>query len=210
MSRVHNFKEDLEKSQANQDASWWWDIYQDRFPNLMAALPIKQDGWAQRGGVDRILVLADGNVLYVDEKVRQTKYPDFLLEYCSSKERGTLGWVEKDLCCDFIAYVFLPTKELYLLPFQPLKMAWRANREKWISKARSTTDNSYRIVEAVNDGYTTQSVAVPTGAVWEAIKDSLKVNWSSFSEPYSDQPLISTEEFQRPTPIKSNQTRSTP
>lgn len=180
--KVHNFRESLEKSQSFQDSPFWFDLYKRYFPNLKTAEPIEEDGWAQRAGIDRLLVLADGTTLSVDEKVRHKEYPDFFLEYYSSEEQRTPGWVAKDLNCDYIAYISLQRNKCHLLPFRLLRRAWIENHNSWLA--------SYRSFPVSNGTYTTKGVAVPKTVVKEAINDAMVVRF----DPEED-PLISTEEF---------------
>ena len=129
---IHDFDKSLEMSQAQSDAPWWIDVYRKAFPDMAAAVNVRDDGWAQRGGIDRVITLNSGKTLTVDEKVRDKDYPDFCLEYWSSIQSKTPGWVAKDLACDFIAYAFIPSATCYLLPFQTLRRAWRENHKIWV------------------------------------------------------------------------------
>lgn len=168
--KQHNFAESLARSQAQADAPWWLSVYRAAFPDLESAVCVRNDGWAQRGGVDRVLTLASGKTLTVDEKVRAQDYDDILLEYWSSREGRIPGWVAKDLACDFIAYAFEPSGRCYLLPFQSLRRAWRKHGRQWA--------NTYRRVEAHNVGYTTVSVPVPTVELLNAVRDAMIVHWN--------------------------------
>lgn len=160
---VHNFDQSLALSNEYVDAAWWHDVYRRAFPDLRSAVSVRADGWAQRGGIDRVLTLASGKTLSVDEKVRAEDWPDILLEYWSDRDRKTPGWVAKDLACDFIAYAFVPSQTCYLLPFQTLRSAWRAHHR----------------VEAVNSRYVTVSVAVPIAELMAALSDALRVSWAA-------------------------------
>lgn len=167
---IHDFADSLAKSQAQADAPWWFEVYRSAFPDMMAAVNVRADGWAQRGGIDRVLTLASGKTLYVDEKVREENWPDILLEYWSNFERKVPGWVAKDLACDFIAYAFVPSQRCHLLPFQTLRRAWRENHQAWVS--------NYKRIEARNSGYTTVSVAIPTKVLLSALCDAMTVSWA--------------------------------
>lgn len=169
---THDFRESLERSNAYVDAPWWLDVYRQAFPDLQAAVSVRSDGWGQRGGIDRVLTLASGKTLTVDEKVREEDWPDILLEYWSDRDRKIPGWVAKDLACDFIAYAFVPSQTCHLLPFQTLRRAWRLNHRRW------TKDSGYKIVEARNNGYVTVSVAVPTQVLLKALADAMTVSWA--------------------------------
>lgn len=169
MTKVHDFQESLQKSKDREDSPFWFEIYKHYFPNLAVEVPVTEDCPAQRAGVDRSLVLTNSTVIRIEEKVRQKKYDDILLEYLSSKELGTEGWMEKDLSCQFLVYIIVPSRKCYLLPNQLLRRAWRENKIVWISR--------YRRIEARNNGYTTVSVAVPIEEIERAIVEAMLVTW---------------------------------
>lgn len=136
---------------------------------MLSMNSIRDDGWAQRGGIDRLIVLASGKQVLVDEKVRYKEYDDIALEYWSSRERKIPGWVAKDLACDYIAYAFVNSQRCYLLPFLQLRKAWAEHHRQWVGR--------FPKVEAANDGYTTVSVAVPIDTLMRAIQSTLLVRW---------------------------------
>lgn len=151
--RTHDFAESLALSNRYADAPWWLDIYRRAFPTLVSAVSVRDDGWAQRGGIDRVLTLACGRTYTVDEKIRTNEWPDILLEQWSDEGRRIDGWVQKPLACDFIAYAFAPIRRCYLLPVAPLQRAWRLHGEVWV--------RSYGHRRARNPGYVSASVPVP-------------------------------------------------
>lgn len=165
----HEFAKSLAWSNEFVDAPWWLDVYRKAFPNLESAVSVRDDGWAQRGGIDRVITLDSGKTLGVDEKVRKEDWPDFCLEYWSDKDRKTRGWIAKDLACDYIAYAFVPSQTCYLLPFQTLRQAWRQNCKRW------TRD--HKKISAKNVGYTTVSVAVPINVVMTAMQNAMRIQW---------------------------------
>lgn len=141
---------------------------------------VRQDGWAQRGGIDRVLTLASGKTLSVDEKVRYKDYNDVLLEYWSVWRDGkgvTPGWVAKDLACDYIAYAWVPSERCLLLPFQELRRAWRKNCREWVALGERGSMGFF-IADAANNGYVTKSVCVPESVLLDAIRDAMLVKWS--------------------------------
>ena len=142
-------------------------MYRRAFPKLASAVVVREDGWAQRGGVDRVLTLECGRTYTVDEKVRTEDWPDILLERWSDEERRVPGWVQKPLACDFIAYAFAPSGVCYLLPVAPLQRAWRTNGRQWIEL--------YGIRRARNVGYVSASVPVPKAVLMQAIADAMIV-----------------------------------
>jgi hypothetical protein len=173
---VHDFTRSLAASHAQADAPWWETVYRQAFPAFETMVNLRADGWAQRGGIDREIVLSDGTVLKVDEKVRSRDWADIALERWSDRDRRTPGWVQKGLTCDFIAYAFVPSGTCYLLPFQTLRRAWQTEGRAWIDKAEQGRDG-FRVVLAQNNGYTTESVAVPIPVLLDAIRDSMVIRF---------------------------------
>lgn len=167
---LHDFAESLALSESYSDAPWWIDVYREAFPDLQAAVSIREDGWAQRAGIDRVLTLKHGRTYTVDEKVRTQDWPDILLERWSDEERRKPGWVQKPLACDFIAYAFIPSATCYLLPVPGLQRAWRLNGRKWAE--------TYGEKRAPNRGYTTCSVPVPRGVLLGAIAYAMTIHWA--------------------------------
>ena len=162
---VHDFRASLAKSEAWADAGWWMDLYRRAFPTLISAVSVRDDGWAQRGGIDRVITLASGRVYTVDEKVRSQDWPDILLEQWSDEERRRAGWVQKPLACDFVAYAFAPTRRAYLLPVVPLQRAWRLHGRRWI--------NLYGQRRAHNQGYVSTNVPVPVAQLMRGMVDAM-------------------------------------
>jgi hypothetical protein len=164
---LHDFRTSLALSNSYSEAPWWMDIYRRAFPTLVSAVSVRDDGWAQRGGIDRVLTLACGRTYTVDEKVRAHNWPDILLELWSDEGRRSPGWVQKPLACDFIAYAFAPARKCYLLPVAPLQRAWRQRGRHWA--------DAYGYRRARNPGYVTASVPVPIGELMQEIARAMVV-----------------------------------
>lgn len=72
------FADDLAYSLKFSEEVFWQAVYRRAFPNLIhTELCGELD--KQKQGVDRVLYLSNGNVLYVDEKKREKDYGDILL-----------------------------------------------------------------------------------------------------------------------------------
>lgn len=166
-TRVHQFEQCLELSQSFSEAPWWLDMYRQAFPTLQSAVSVRNDGWAQRAGIDRVLTLACGRTVTVDEKIRMNEWPDILLEQWSDEARRSPGWVQKPLGCDLIAYAFAPSGRCYLLPVLLLQRAWRLNGRGWIGL--------YGQRRARNVGYVSTSVPVPIASLMQAMIEAMLV-----------------------------------
>jgi len=166
--RLHQFADSLALSDEYRDADWWLPLYRRAFPGLASAVPVRDDGWAQRGGVDRVLTMASGRTYTVDEKIRTADWSDILLEQWSDEARRVPGWVQKPLACDFIAYAYGPSGVCYLLPVVPLQRAWRQRGREWIKR--------YGVRRAYNPGYVSASVPVPRAELMQAIAEAMFVS----------------------------------
>ena len=172
---LHIFHESLELSHLYADAPWWETVYTRAFPRMRSMVCVRDDGWAQRGGIDRMITLSCGRTIPVDEKVRKKDWPDILLERWSDEARQIPGWIQKPLACEFIAYALIPSQRCYLLPTLILQAAWRHYGRDWCNK--------YRHIRAQNNGYVTESIAVPTDIVLAAIGRSICVTWAAPAAP---------------------------
>lgn len=168
---IHNLHKSLEQSKQYENAPWWEEVYRKAFSDFLSMQSHSHDGWHQRAGIDRTIMLSSSKVLKIDEKVREKDWGDFLLEYWSSIEHKNPGWIEKDLDCDYIAYAFAPSKTCYLLPFQQLRATWAKHKDEWINNP------DYRETRAKNEGYTTIGVAVPIMVVLKSILEAQIITW---------------------------------
>jgi hypothetical protein len=168
---LHRFADSLAMSESYVDAPWWLEVYRQAFPRLVAAVPIREDGWAQRAGIDRRLTLSCGQTLTIDEKVRAKDWPDFLLERWADAARKKPGWIQKPLVCDFIAYAYVPSRTCYLLPTPTLQRAWKLHGREWAKR--------YGEIRAQNPGYVTTSVPVPRDVLLRALQDAMTVRWAA-------------------------------
>lgn len=150
---------------------FWEVVLRRAFPDYLTSVLIEDDGWGQRAGIDRIVILKSGREIYIDEKVRDEDWQDFFLETLSDVARETPGWIEKAQACDYIAYVFLPSRRCYLLPFYELRRAWWKHRVEWEAR--------YKTKRAPNKGWETEGVPVPIPVVLDAIRKAMFFDWPS-------------------------------
>jgi hypothetical protein len=171
----HDFTASLAMSHSASDWTGWESLYRSYFPNLVGLHEHRQDGHHQRAGIDRSLVLDNGKVLYIDEKVRGRNkytgvvYEDILLEYLSDRDRKAPGWVCKPLQADYIAYLIAPLGLCYLLPVLQLQLAWTRHGSGWMER--------YPICQAINSRWTTMNVAVPVDVLYPAIGGCLRAQF---------------------------------
>lgn len=159
---VHDFKTSLEYSEIASDEEFWSSIYRKAFPNMVNHMTAFGDTESQRQGIDRVIILSNGKILKIDEKKRKKDYGDILLEYISNDQTGALGWIEKDLSIDYLAYAFMPSEKVYLFPWLMLRRSWLHYKDEWIS--------TYPYISADNLTYNTISVAVPIDTLLSAVK----------------------------------------
>lgn len=173
---VNNFRECLKQSHEAEDLPFWKEVYKQVFPSMTAMVNHRQDGWHQRAGIDRSIILQSSRQILVDEKVRGRNkktgkvYKDIALEFISNDKTGSPGWVCKPLMCEYIAYAIAPIGKCYLLPVLQLQEAWAQRSGEWINK--------YGKVPAYNEGYKTWFCPVPPEIVYPAIGVQFRVDFN--------------------------------
>jgi len=161
---THDFQGQLAFSEKASDEPFWDKVYRKAFPSMVNHMLASGDVKSQRMGIDRVVLLSSGKTLYIDEKKRKEVYDDILLEHISVDTTGSPGWMDKDLAIDYLAYAFMPTRKVYLFPWDMLRRAWLHYRREWIGK--------YPEIIANNGSYKTVSVAVPIGVLRSAVSNA--------------------------------------
>ena len=159
---MNKFRRDLEYSILASDASFWDRIYIKAFPNMVGNMVCSGLNKSQLAGIDRVIHLSSGRTIYIDEKKRRAEYDDILLEFISVDTTGAPGWIEKDLSIDYLAYAFMQSQRVYLFDWLMLRRAWIRYKQDW--------KKQYKTIVAVNQGYKTYSLAVPTNILMQSIK----------------------------------------
>lgn len=166
---MNDFRQKLEWANSEKLNPFWEAVYYEFFPDILAISNTIEDLELQKMGVDRVIHLENGKRYLIDEKIRENDWPDILLEYKSvADEYETIGWVEKPLSIDYLAYAFCPSQTCYLFDWVSLKRVWRYYGEKW--------KREYRTIKAQNNGYVTYSVAVPISILISKISACKKVS----------------------------------
>lgn len=187
--KVHDFQSSLAYSHAQSDQPWWGEVYRRAFPDMVGMADLREDGWHQRAGRDRAIVLSSGRTVYVDEKVRTEVYDDIAIEIWSQYPlngqppyrpvpEAKEGWARKPLDCDWLAYAFVPTATCHLLPFLGIRAAMEKSRMGWIRNA-DAEENGFRWIVAPNRRYQTISIAVPIWILRGAIEDAMTITWTT-------------------------------
>ena len=118
----------------------------------------------QKKGIDKFIHCSNGKIISIDEKIRRKDYGDILVETYSNLEQKKYGWIIYSQC-DFIAYIIQPTKKLYMLPTTILQKTCFRNYSKWA--------NEKTLKDALNKGYTTRNLSIPTGILLEEMKKTM-------------------------------------
>uniref|UniRef100_A0A6M3J7C3 Uncharacterized protein n=1 Tax=viral metagenome TaxID=1070528 RepID=A0A6M3J7C3_9ZZZZ len=164
--KPHDFKEQLEYSDDLSAETEWEAFYLKVWPTAVSIHRIQGNNLWQKSGVDRVVYLSNRSCFLIDEKKRRKDYGDVLLEvwsvwYEAGSTKNKIGWTFDDSkICDFIAYS-VPGK-VYLLPFDVLRRAAKANLSEWIKRYRYP-------LTAKNNGYETRNVAIP----WPVLRDAM-------------------------------------
>lgn len=178
MTVTHDFHDQLAYSEQASCEPFWDAVYRKAFPNMINHMMCPGDTKSQRMGIDRVLFLANGMTIAIDEKKRKKDYGDIALEFISVDTKGSPGWMEKDLAIDYLAYAIMPTKHCYLFPWQTLRRVWAERGEKWKTWGMEGK-NGFSISKAPNRGYFTHSVCVPKASLFAAINHASLVDVSA-------------------------------
>lgn len=174
-SQPRDFHVDNHYSLDASEEAFWNAVYRKAFANLSRS-ELCTDIAKQRQGIDRVLYLTNGRVLYIDEKKRRREYSDILLEHTSNIERNTPGWIEKDLAIDYLAYGFMQSKRCYLFPWAMLKRAWGRYGASW--KAMYLPPVIGETLVGNNQTYHTGNVAVPIKVLRTAVSTASVIDVS--------------------------------
>ena len=183
-SVTHDFHERLEFSARLSDELSWNAFYQGLWPDMVAATRLDRNSEWQRDGIDRVIFLANGRQLLVDEKKREATdkktgkpYLDVLLEEWSvfhgeGSHRNKIGWsLDRKKRCDFIAYSIPLAERCYMLPFELLRLAFETRRSDWARE--------YGFRHSQNQGYVTRNIPVPWKEVQIAILREMNRRFAS-------------------------------
>lgn len=164
---INDFHKQLKFSEQASHEPFWQAIYEKAFPDMVNNMVCTGKNQGQFLGIDRVVQLKSGKTLYIDEKKRTGEWDDILLEYISNDQTGSLGWIEKDLLIDYLAYAFILSKRCYIYPWEILRRAWIYYKDDWLKH--------YKIPPAKNKHYSTLSVAIPIKKLNAAVKNAMVI-----------------------------------
>lgn len=133
-----------------------------------------------RSGVDYIATLRKGAAVLIDAKTRTagcSKYwregPEIALETWSvlpeRGKTGKVGWtLNESSSVDYILFTFdtVDTNNVFLYPFQLLRVSFRRNLPSWHKKYKVDIQNS--------GTWKSECVFVPESIVWESLRESMQ------------------------------------
>lgn len=141
----------------------------------------KTDVATDRAGVDYVATLRGGAQVFIDAKARTPgcsrfwRYvPELALEVWSvrpeSHQPGKVGWTLSEASIvHYVLFTFDPsdTKEVFLYPFQLLRMAFRRNLKAWRDKGYKTDIQS-------SGAWRSECLFVPESVVWDGLYSAMR------------------------------------
>ena len=168
--KAHSFKDSLEKSHRHSDDPIWESVYRQFFVDMVGMTDHRGNGYWQKAGIDRSIVLSTSKQILIDEKTRYpsvdgTVYDDILLEFIGDKEGSVPGWAVKPLMADYIAYCIVGLRTVFLLPVMQMQHSWSLNGVDW----RRRYGEKFAKSVGSSGTWTTISCPVPTSVLYRSI-----------------------------------------
>lgn len=166
---THNFQTQLAESLRLSDEPSWVKFYQEVWPEMLCCVRIDANSKWQRCGIDRMVLLPDGQQFMIDEKKRMGTYDDFLCEEWSVvPDNGgpkKVGWtLDCTKRCDFVAYAIQRLGKCHLLPFEILRRTAETYLAEWKQVKFAYPK------KAENNGYDTINCSV----TWNRLYDDMR------------------------------------
>ena len=157
MKYKNDFKNDLQYSHKgnNEINAFYYKHFSD-----LKNIESKDDLKTQFKGIDKELQFNDGHIIKIEEKKRRKDWGDILLEIWSNEATQRKGWLYTSQS-DYIVYIIEPSKKVFLLKTLALRQ-WAIQNQDYI--------DSLPHKNAINDGYITVNVAIPTEELLTALE----------------------------------------
>jgi hypothetical protein len=171
---IHEWQRSLDSATAEARKSYWLDFYRQAFPDFYKVVDVPTDGRAQRGGIDRNVLMRDGTQYRMQEKVRSDYWGDVLIEVCSDVERQIPGWSRTPAdAYDYLAYLVPSFGYGLLFPwprFRQVLLHFGPDWERLIPHKIAHSRNGSRT-------WDTDNYPVDTRVLLERIEGSREVRW---------------------------------
>lgn len=129
---MYGFYRDLGFSKKFGGSKFWDDIYKDAFPFYASYTTVPSTDPLQALGVDKIITTGSGKQIFIEDKAdRHPVSRNVWLEYVSSYEKKTPGWIVKDAYADYLIYSYAHQGFCLIMPWQPLQRLWFQNEAQW-------------------------------------------------------------------------------
>ena len=129
-TRLASFEEDYAHNEIMMQELGRERIYKRFFPRLKwIRREFRKE--LQKQGMDTVVVLPEKSIT-IEEKIVRKDWDEFAFEYYSNKEAGILGWMNSDLKCDYLLYIFYPSQRVYLIEWNELKNLWNRKKREWL------------------------------------------------------------------------------
>lgn len=168
---MSDFQVDYDKTDKPELDKVLKDYYQILIPDFYDITRTKPNGFEvgckfQIHGMDKIVLLANGELHGIEEKIRFPRftqwgepiyYSDILIEHKSNTSNGKYGWVDAPYWCKWFTYYNMPIGKIYVFLWTELQSAWKKNELSWIVK--------YGTKVADNGNYDTLNTPVPEDVI---------------------------------------------
>lgn len=122
--------------------NWLTELYKQAFPHL-ETIKDNKDIIAQFEGIDKWFYCKNRSKPFgIEEKSRHENYNDLLLEDYSNWTTKRPGWArDNQKTTDFLAYIILPRKTLWVFWYSPLRQYFLTNYDtlyrKYVTESRA-------------------------------------------------------------------------
>lgn len=121
-----------------------WDIKEIKY--------VSNTDYGKTNGVDKIITLKNGDIIKIEEKIRDRKYKnkDIVIEEQSNVEKQTHGWIYYSES-DYIAYSWFVNglSKILIIDMKKLKEWYLKNKEKYklvFTETNNLYHTSFRII----------------------------------------------------------------
>ena len=162
MSDEHrDFYTDLNESNKKSDSKEVFEVYEKKLQSKISDRIKITNRKQQKKGYDLELYLDDGRILTIEEKIRDTFFPDILLEVKHENSFTKVGWLYTSEA-EILAY-FQPKGDSYYLSLWKLKelAIWSKSNEFLVLLNEGTIKERWSQSKKGDKQWRTQNYVVP-------------------------------------------------